>query len=42
MADDNTAREAWITGIGIVSCLGEGPDDLAPFVPEAFVDAIVG
>lgn len=22
--------------------LGEGPDDLAPFVPEAFVDAIVG
>ncbi|MEA2910097.1 MAG: 3-oxoacyl-[acyl-carrier-protein] synthase, partial [Bradyrhizobium sp.] len=20
------AREAWITGIGIVSCLGEGPD----------------
>jgi 3-oxoacyl-[acyl-carrier-protein] synthase II len=26
MADDNTAREAWITGIGIVSCLGEGPD----------------
>ena len=24
MAD--TAREAWITGIGIVSCLGEGPD----------------
>ncbi len=21
-----TAREAWITGIGIVSCLGEGPD----------------
>jgi 3-oxoacyl-[acyl-carrier-protein] synthase II len=24
MAD--AAREAWITGIGIVSCLGEGPD----------------
>src|SRR4051812_44205066 len=24
MAD--TPREAWITGIGIVSCLGEGPD----------------
>jgi 3-oxoacyl-[acyl-carrier-protein] synthase II len=24
MAD--TGREAWITGIGIVSCLGEGPD----------------
>jgi len=23
MAD---TREAWITGIGIVSCLGEGPD----------------
>jgi fused signal recognition particle receptor len=22
--------------------LGEGPDDLAPFEPEAFVDAIVG
>ena len=28
MADaaDDTAREAWITGIGIVSCLGEGPE----------------
>jgi 3-oxoacyl-[acyl-carrier-protein] synthase II len=26
MADNSTAREAWITGIGIVSCLGEGPD----------------
>ena len=25
MADNSTAREAWITGIGIVSCLGEGP-----------------
>src|SRR3954451_5407640 len=24
MAD--AAREAWITGLGIVSCLGEGPD----------------
>jgi fused signal recognition particle receptor len=22
--------------------LGEGPDDLAPFEPEAFVDAILG
>src|SRR5204863_8163091 len=22
----DVAREAWITGIGIVSCLGEGPD----------------
>jgi len=22
--------------------LGEGPDDLAPFEPEAFVDALVG
>ncbi|MFG2486429.1 signal recognition particle-docking protein FtsY [Streptomyces virginiae] len=22
--------------------LGEGPDDLAPFVPEAFVDALIG
>jgi fused signal recognition particle receptor len=22
--------------------LGEGPDDLAPFDPEAFVDAILG
>lgn len=22
----NSAREVWITGIGIVSCLGEGPD----------------
>jgi fused signal recognition particle receptor len=22
--------------------LGEGPDDLAPFDPETFVDAIVG
>jgi len=22
--------------------LGEGPDDLAPFEPDAFVDAIVG
>jgi fused signal recognition particle receptor len=22
--------------------LGEGPDDLAPFEPEAFVDAIIG
>ena len=22
--------------------LGEGPDDLAPFDPEAFVDAIIG
>jgi len=22
--------------------LGEGPDDLAPFDPQAFVDAIVG
>ena len=21
-----TAREAWITGIGMVSCLGEGPE----------------
>lgn len=26
MADNGAAREAWITGIGIVSCLGEGPD----------------
>ena len=22
--------------------LGEGPDDLAPFDPEAFVDALIG
>jgi fused signal recognition particle receptor len=22
--------------------LGEGPDDLAPFDPEAFVDALLG
>jgi len=22
--------------------LGEGPDDLAPFDPEAFIDAIIG
>jgi fused signal recognition particle receptor len=22
--------------------LGEGPDDLAPFEPDAFVDAIIG
>jgi len=22
----DSTREAWITGIGIVSCLGEGPD----------------
>jgi fused signal recognition particle receptor len=22
--------------------LGEGPDDLAPFEPDAFVDAILG
>src|SRR4249919_3220766 len=22
----NSAREVWITGIGIISCLGEGPD----------------
>jgi fused signal recognition particle receptor len=22
--------------------LGEGPDDLAPFDPETFVDAIIG
>jgi fused signal recognition particle receptor len=22
--------------------LGEGPDDLAPFEPEAFVDALLG
>src|ERR1700754_4252543 len=26
MADAARDREAWITGIGIVSCLGEGPD----------------
>ena len=27
MADSaDTAREAWITGVGIVSCLGEGLD----------------
>ncbi len=26
MADGAPDREAWITGIGIVSCLGEGPD----------------
>ena len=26
MADAARRREAWITGIGIVSCLGEGPD----------------
>ena len=25
-APTDTSREAWITGIGIVSCLGEGPD----------------
>src|SRR5246500_3985664 len=25
-AGDDSRREAWITGIGIVSCLGEGPD----------------
>ena len=25
-AGPDTRREAWITGIGIVSCLGEGPD----------------
>jgi 3-oxoacyl-[acyl-carrier-protein] synthase II len=25
-AGRDTGREAWITGIGIVSCLGEGPD----------------
>ena len=23
---ENNVRETWITGIGIVSCLGEGPD----------------
>ena len=26
MVDAAKDREAWITGIGIVSCLGEGPD----------------
>ncbi len=26
MADGAASREAWITGVGIVSCLGEGPD----------------
>ena len=26
MVDGAPDREAWITGIGIVSCLGEGPD----------------
>ena len=26
----------------VIHLLGEGADDLAPFVPEAFVDAIVG
>src|SRR5256885_10445468 len=25
-ARETSARETWITGIGIVSCLGEGPD----------------
>ena len=25
-ARETSARETWITGIGIVSCLGEGPE----------------
>ena len=26
MAEAHPPRESWITGIGLVSCLGEGPD----------------